>query len=215
LKECFVRLACCEQKLTEDLATCNQVQEDENLRKLTEQYLSVAKQAGDCAKLFSDTMQITVSDPLKKLGNEFGSAQTAIKKRDQMIVDILPVRRNIEKLKEREKTGANVARMEQLKRSLSTMESDFRIANKQLLADQNMMLNLRAVYMEPSLHAFIRAETQYYWECTKLFNSLVETNPSLSPLISGNKDEPPSMRLTTQFETDMQAIRSLSIVSSK
>lgn len=215
LKECFLNLARCEQKLTADLAACNQVHEDDSLRQLAEQYLTVAKQAGDIAKQFSDTLQITVNDPLKKLANEFGSAQTAIKKRDQMIVDLLPVRKSIEKLKEREKTGTNVARLEQLKRSLSTMESDFRIANKQLLADQNEMLNLRAIYMEPSLYAFIRAETHYYWECTKLFNSLIETSPQINTLIGANKSEPPAVHLTAQFNSDMQAIRSLSIVSTK
>ena len=216
LKECFLNLARCEQKLTSDLSSCNQVHEEESFRLLAEQYHSVTKQMGDSTKQFADTVTITVNDPLKKLGNEFGSAQTSIKKRDQMIADILPLRKSIEKLKEREKTGTNVARMEQMKRSLSTMESDFRIANKQLLMDKNAMLNLKTVYMEPSLYAFIRAETSYYRECTKLFNSLVDNGTvSRGGNIERNRCEPPASELTAQFNADMQAIRALSIVSNK
>jgi len=215
LRECFLNLARCEQKLTEDLAACNQVHKDDNFRQLAEQYLSVAKQAADCTKQFSDTLFITVSDPLKKLANEFGSAQMAIKKRDQMIMDLQPLKRSIEKLKEREKTGTNVARLEQFKRNLSTAESDFKIVNKQLLADQNAMLNLKAIYMHPSLYAFIRAETHYYWEYTKFFNSVAGTSLDHNPLTSGNRCEPPASQLTAQFNNDMQAIRSLSIVSTK
>lgn len=172
---------------------------------------------GDCSKEFSETVQITVNDPLKKLANEFGSAQAAIKRRDQMITDLLPVRKQLEKMKDKERTGTNVARTEQLRRSLSTMESDFKTVNKQLLTDMNAMLELRTDYIEPSLLALIRAETNYYGECTKLFNSLAlhgGTSPnrnSTRPV----KIEPSATELVALFNQDMQAIRALSIVSDK
>ena len=217
LKECFATLAKCEQKLTLDLSSCNQVYEEENFRALAEEYHSVSKQMGDCAKQFSEIMQVTVNDPLKKLANEFGSAQAAIKKRDQMITDLMPIRKQLEKIKEKERTGTNIARTEQLKRTLSTMETDFKVANKQLLNDMNTMLELKADYIEPSLLAFIRAETNYYGECTKLFNSLVlpSTSPKSSPQTKANRSEPPSSELIAQFNQDMQAIRALSIVGDK
>ena len=217
LKECFSALARCEQKLTLDLSSCNQVYEEENFRALAEEYHSVSKQMGDCAKQFSEIMQVTVNDPLKKLANEFGSAQAAIKKRDQMIADLIPIRKQLEKLKEKERTGTNIARTEQLKRTLSTMEADFRVANKQLLNDMNALLELKADYIEPSLLAFIRAETNYYGESTKLFNSLVlpSTSPKSSPQSKSGRTEPPTVELIAQFNQDMQAIRALSIVGEK
>ncbi len=217
LKECFATLARCEQKLTSDLLSWNQVYEEENFRAVAEEYHSVSKQMGDCAKQFSEIIQITVNDPLKKLAQEFGSAQGAIKKRDQMITDLLPVRKQLEKLKEKERTGTNIARTEQLKRTLSVMESDFKSTNKQLLNDMNTMLELRGDYIEPSLLALIRAETNYYGECTKLFNSLAlhsGTSPDRnSPKAS--KCEPASSELIAQFNQDMKAIRALSIVADK
>ena len=217
LKESFSTLARSEQKLTSDLSSCNQVYEEEYFRALAEEYHSVSKQMGDSAKQFSEIVQITVNDPLKKLANEFGSAQAAIKKRDQMITDLLPVRKQLEKLKEKDRTGTNIARTEQLKRSLSVMEGDFKSTNKQLLNDMNTMLELRADYIEPSLLALIRAETNYYGECTKLFNSLVlhsGTSPNrTSP--KATKSEPASSELLAQFNQDIQAIRALSIVADK
>lgn len=217
LKESFSKLAQYEQKLTSDLSSCNQVYEEENFRGLAEEYHSVSKQMGDSAKRFSDIIQVTVNDPLKKLANEFGSAQAAIKKRDQMITDLLPIRRQLEKLKEKERTGTNIARTEQIKRSLSTSECEFKSTNKQLLNDMITMLELRADYIEPSLLALIRAETNYYGECTKLFNSL-SLYSSNSPNRNSPrpvKSEPAASELVSQFTHDMQAIRALSIVSDK
>lgn len=161
-----------------------------------------------------------MNDPLKKLATEFGSAQTAIKKRDQMIADVIPIRKNLEKVREKERTGTNIARTEQLKRSLSTIESDFKVVNKQLLNDMNCMLELKADYIEPSLLAFIRAETNYYGECTKLFNSLVfpsaaSPGKSSSPGSKGGRSEPPAAELLAQFNQDMSAIKALSIVGDK
>lgn len=60
LKECFSQLARCEQKLTSDLSSCNQVYEEENFRALAEEYHSVSKQMGDCAKQFSETIQVGI-----------------------------------------------------------------------------------------------------------------------------------------------------------
>lgn len=173
---------------------------------------------GDCAKQFYKIVQVTVNDPLKKLANEFGSAQAAIKRRDQMISDLRPLRCQLDKLKEKERTGTNIARTEQIKRSLSTMETDFKTTNKQLLNDMNAMLELRADYIEPSLLALIRAETSYYGECTVLFNSLVlpsGTSPNRNNSPRGTKSEPAASDLKAQFNQDMQAIRALSIVSDK
>ena len=137
-----------------------------------------------------------------------------------MIVDLAPVRKNLEKMKDKERTGTNVARTEQLKRSLSTMECDFKQANKQLLNDMTTLLELRADYIEPSLLAFIRAETNYYGECTKLFNALIPPNGSSpgkggSPNSKGGRSEPPVSELMAQFNQDMHAIRALSIVGDK
>lgn len=217
LRDSFSALARSEQKLTAGLSSCNQVYEEETFRALVEEYHSVAKQMSDSSKQFSDVVQITVNDPLKKLATEFGSAQGAIKKRDQMITDLLPVRRQLEKMKDKERTGTNIARTEQLKRSLAVMEGEFKGTNKQLLNDMNTMLELRADYIEPSLLALIRAETNYYGECTKLFNSLVlhsDTSPyRTSPRVT--KSEPAASELEARFNQDMQAIRALSIVADK
>lgn len=61
LKECFVDLARCEQKLTSDLSSCRQVHEEESFRTLAEEYHSVSKQMGDCAKEFSEILQVRLN----------------------------------------------------------------------------------------------------------------------------------------------------------
>ena len=220
MRDCLTNFSRNEQKLTTDLSTSSFVNEDDSLCILAEDYLTVSKQLGDSAKTFSDILQQSVCDPLKIYGNEFGSVQAAIKKRDQQIADLLPVRSRLEKQKERERTGNNIVRAEQLKRSLSTMENEFKATNKQLQSDMNVMLELKPEYVEPSFLALIRAETNYYGECTKLFNSLVQSNSLQPNSRSPNQRidkfvEPPPSELISQFFSDMQAIRALSIVADK
>jgi len=211
LKECLMNLARAEEKLSQDLSQSNLVHSDEDFCSMVEEYHSVTKQMGDSAKVCTDLLQLTIYNPLKKYGAEFASAQAAIKKRDQLITDLLPFRGKLEKLRERERTGSNIARTEQLKRQLSTLESDFKTTNRQLLEDMNHMLDLRADYMEPSILAFIRCKTEYYGECTKLFNCLLRQHHASRSSVT----EPNSSQLTAQFDHDMQAIRALSIVSDK
>lgn len=216
LKECLQNLARSEQKLTSNLSLCNLVHEDDKFRTLAEEYHSVSKQMGEKVKEFSDTLQFTIVEPLKKLGNEFGSAQTAIKKRDLLVADLLPIKNKLEKLKDRDRTGTNIARSEQLKKSLHSQHEEFRKANRELLNDMNYLLDLKGDYIEPSLLAFIRAETVYYGECMKLFSSLMQPASDLnSPSLDTNLTEPPASDLIAQFSQDMQAMRLLSIVADR
>lgn len=122
-----MNLARAEEKLSQDLSQSNLVHSDEDFCSMVEEYHSVTKQMSDSAKVCTDLLQLTIYNPLKKYGAEFASAQAAIKKRDQLITDLLPFRGKLEKLRERERTGSNIARTEQLKRQLSTLESDFKV----------------------------------------------------------------------------------------
>ena len=80
--ECLSALQKQEEKVASDLSNSTVCQENEELKKLGEQYSSVVYQMGHATDDLVQLSQKTVVDPMKKLANEFPQIQGAVKKRD-------------------------------------------------------------------------------------------------------------------------------------
>ena len=77
-EECVMQMHKLEQKMSSEL--CNQ--ENEDLRKMAEDYQSVVYQMNHTTEDLSHLSKKTVVEPLKKLTGEFESVANAVKKRD-------------------------------------------------------------------------------------------------------------------------------------
>merc|ERR1712080_95801 len=146
----------------------------------------------------------TVVDPMKKLTGEFPSIQAAVKRRDLVMQECLRCQQKWEKMNKLERTGGNVVKIEQAKRSYQLARDDYEKANRLLLIELPQFYDKRVDYFQPSLQALIRAQVDYYGESTRLFTHLSpgQTNPITDT------------EYNRELERKMSQIRSLSIVGS-
>jgi len=205
--ECLSALQKQEEKVASDLSNSTVCQENEELKKLGEQYSSVVYQMGHATDDLVQLSQKTVVDPMKKLANEFPQIQGAVKKRDLALQEAQRCQHKHEKISKLEKTGNNIVKTDQAKRSYYMAKDDFDKANRLLLLELPQFYERRVDYFQPSLQALIRSQVDYYGESTRLFTHLVSASPDRDSMISDeeyNKD----------LERKMTQLRSLSIVGS-
>eukprot|EP00092_Neocalanus_flemingeri_P004645 GFUD01005008.1.p1 GENE.GFUD01005008.1~~GFUD01005008.1.p1 ORF type:complete len:266 (-),score=90.11 GFUD01005008.1:134-931(-) len=206
-EECLTALQKQEEKVASDLSNSTVCQENEELRKLGEQYSSVVYQMGHATDDLVQLSQKTVVDPMKKLTNEFPQIQGAVKRRDLAMQEAQRCQLKYEKMLKLEKTGNNIVKTDQAKRSYLMAKDDFDKANRLLLLELPQFYDRRIDYFQPSLQALIRSQVDYFGESTRLFTHLVSACPDKSSLVTDeeyNKD----------LEKKMSQIRSLSIVGT-
>ena len=104
-----------------------------------------------------------------------------------------------------EKTGNNVVKTEQCKRSYQLSKDDFERQNRLLLLELPQFYLKRVDYFQPCLQALIRSQVDYYGETTRLFTHLVAATPNKINITS-------DQQFRKDFDKNMSQIRSLSIV---
>lgn len=203
-EECLTNLQRQEEKVASDLSNSTVCQENPELRRLAEDYSSVVYQMGHTTDDLAVLSQKTVVDPMKKLSGEFPSIQAAVKRRDLVMQECLRCQQKWEKMNKLERTGGNVVKIEQAKRSYQLAKDDYEKANRLLLMELPQFYDKRVDYFQPSLQALIRAQVDYYGESTRLFTHLSagQTNPVSDA------------EYNRELERKMSQIRSLSIVGS-
>merc|ERR1711978_455548 len=103
-----------------------------------------------------------------------------------------------------EKTGNNIVKTDQAKRSYLMAKDDFEKANRLLLLELPQFYERRVDYFQPSLQALIRAQVDYYGESTRLFTHLA----------SGQGPAASDDEYDRELERRMSQIQALSIVGS-
>jgi len=204
-QECLGNLQKCEDKLASDLSSCNH--EDAELKKLSDDYSSVVYQMGHVTDDLVQLSQRSVVDPMKKITTEFPNIQVAIKKRDLLLAECQRNHQKWEKLAKLEKTGNNIVKAEQAKRSYQLAKDDFDKANRLLLLELPQFYSRRIDYFQPCLQALIRSQVDYYGESTRLFTNLVSTTPDKSPLVSDEEYK-------KDIDNKLTQIRALSIAGN-
>lgn len=204
-EDCLSNLQKLEHKIASDLINCSVCHEKEELRKLAENYSSVVYQMGHATDDLAQLSQKTVVDPLKKLSGEFPSIQAAIKKRDQSLLECQRCQLKYEKMQKMEKTGNNIVKTEQCRRTYQLAKDDFDRQNRLLLLELPQFYAKRVDYFQPCLQALIRSQVDYYGETTRLFTHLVAATPNK---VTMRSDE----QFRKDFDKNMSQIRSLSIV---
>jgi len=203
-EECLTSLQRQEEKVASDLSNSTVCQENPELRRLAEDYSSTVYQLGHTTDDLSLLSDKTVVDPLKKLTGEFPSIQAAVKRRDLVLQECLRAQLKWEKIAKLERTGPNIVKIEQAKRSYQLAKDDYDKANRLLLMELPQFYDKRVDYFQPSLQALIRAQVDYYGESTRLFSHLPQTQPQPVSDAEYNRE----------LERRMAQIRGLSIVGS-
>jgi len=206
-EECLTALQKQEEKVASDLSNSTVCQENEELRKLGEEYSSVVYQMGHATDDLVQLSQKTVVDPMKKLANEFPQIQGAVKRRDLALQEAQRSQQKYEKMSKMEKTGNNIVKTDQARRSYLMAKDDFEKANRLLLLELPQFYDRRIDYFQPSLQALIRSQVDYYGESTRLFTHLVSACPDKASLVTDEE-------YSKDLERKMSQIRGLSIVGS-
>jgi len=208
-EECANGLHRLERKMSSDLANsplCREYEDNEDLRKIAEDYQSVVYQLGHATGDLTLLSQKTVVEPMKKLTAEFGAISAALKRREATLNECLKCQAKLEKLSKLEKTPANNAKIDQAKKAYLMSKDDFETQNRLLLLELPQFYEKRVDYFQPCLQALIRAQVDYYGESTRLFTHLVSTNQNSKFLSNEEFQE--------EVDKSLLTIKSLSIVSN-
>jgi len=204
-EECVVQMHKLEQKMSSEMSNSPLCHDDEELKKIAEDYQSVAYQMGHCTDDLVQLSQKTVVEPMKKLTTEFEAIAADIKKRDLALADAQKCQAKYEKLAKAEKTGANVVKAEAAKKAFQSSKDEFDHQNRLLVMELPQFYEKRVDYFQPCLQALIRSQVDYYGETTRLFTHLVSANPSAASIKSDEKCH-------EEVDALLGEIRSLSIV---
>jgi len=202
-EDCLTNLQKTEDKLASDLV--NSSLDDPELKTLGEQYSSVVYHLGHTTEDLAQLAQKTVVDPMKKLTAEFPQIQEAVKRRDLLLSECLRCQQKWEQLAKKERTGGNIVKAEQAKRSYQLAKEDFDKANRLMLLELPQFYARRMDYFQPCLQALIRSQVEYYGESTRQFTSLVNACPG---------EDLTDQQFQKNLEKQMSEIKTLSIVGS-
>merc|ERR1712059_6291 len=131
----------------------------------------------------------------------------AVKRRDLLLAECQRCQQKWEKFSKMEKTGNNVVKAEQAKRSFQLAKDDFDKANRLMLLELPQFYERRTDYFQPCLQALIRSQVDYYGESTRLFTHLVSASPDRATLMSDEEH-------AKDLDRKMSQIKALSIVGS-
>ncbi|PSN36333.1 Bridging integrator 3 [Blattella germanica] len=199
-----------EQKITSNLSTSALSHQNEEFRKLTEDYHSVTSQLSSSARELSTVNQQTFQEPLKKFAGIFSNIDSAFHRREQLVQEWRNLAGKVRKLKERERTASNVLKLEREEKALNLAANELLTYHTYLLTELTQLFEKRSDFFRPTLQALIRSQLEYYGNTTRLFTHLV---PNV------NESSPSSAYLDPEFDSRISSkldnIRALSIVRTK
>ncbi|XP_054709614.1 bridging integrator 3 homolog isoform X2 [Uloborus diversus] len=175
-QECILDVTEHEKRMTSDLSNSLLCHEDEKTRSLVEEWHSFIAQANSFDEDLILITHRTIGEPLKKFQGVFTETKGALKKRDQSMQDCMRANQKVQKLQEKEKTGANIVKLEAAKQNLTNLEQDFRNQDRSLKSDLPLLYEGRIEYFQPCLEALIKAQVEHSGNSANLFS---ENIPSL------------------------------------
>ncbi|XP_067213144.1 bridging integrator 3 homolog isoform X2 [Linepithema humile] len=165
-----------DQRLNMNLTSCGLAQNNDEYRRIVEEYSSVATQVGKNIQDVTSLCHKTFIDPLKKLRNEFASIATAITKREELVTAWKYSYNRVKKLQEKkDRTASHIAKLERERRAEEAAAKELKIIHSQLLTELPAFLEKRLEYINPSIHAVIMIQLNYYGHATQLYTQLMPT----------------------------------------
>lgn len=196
----------CEKKMTTDLSNSLICQEEQQLREILEEWHSFVSEANPVDEDLVLAARRTVVEPIKRFQGIFSEYRNALKKREQISQEYAKVSSKVQKLQEKEKTGANYVKIETAKQNLRSLEEDFKKQDKILRDELPQMYEGRIEYLQPCLEALIKAQVQHSGDIAKI------TSQNLSNL---NEFTYSDLELQEIQQQRLSSIQGLSIVADK
>jgi bridging integrator 3 len=135
--------------------------------------------------------QSQVIDPMKKLNAVFPNVYSSIKRRDYAYNDLIKQQSKLEKLQEKERSGANIVRIEELKGLVSTAKEQFHKEHLFLMEELPKLYNSRVDFIRPCVNSLLQSQTNFYDKYANFYDSILncKENRSSRGSLNNNSNE--------------------------
>ncbi|XP_012525809.1 bridging integrator 3 [Monomorium pharaonis] len=199
-----------DQRLSTNLINCGLAQNNNECRRIVEEYYSVATQVGKSVQEVGSLCHKTFIEPLKKFRNEFMTISVAITKREELVTTWKTMYNRVKKLQEKkDRTASHIAKLERERRTEEAAAKELRTIHAQLLTELPTFLGRRLEYINPSIHAVIMIQLNYYGHATQLYTQLMPIQYSSEFTSSTIVPEEEHQRI---INTELNRLRALTIV---
>jgi len=175
------------KKLQKDLKKCNDSTHDfaaANLKvvaslKTSSLYAKDAEFAGNVDRCFAAAKEVesaaqsvvavttkTAVEPTKKLATVFPAANAEVKRRRDKSEELEKLQTKVDKLREKERTGPNIVKLDAAEKQLAQVKRDFEQINDALLRDFGEFDSRKSEYFQPSVEALMCAEALFFKDMT-------------------------------------------------
>lgn len=206
----LVNLDRADQRLSMNLISCGLAQNNDEYRRIVEEYFSVAAQVGKNVQEMTSLCHKTFIEPLKKFRNEFVAIAAALTKREDLVATWKYLHNRVKKLQEKkDRTASHIAKLERERRAEEAASKELKTVHAQLLAELPAFLEKRLEYINPSIHAMIMIQLNYYGHTTQLYTQLMPVRYSSEFALSSTVTEEEYQQVVS---TELNRLRALAIV---
>ncbi|XP_067000542.2 bridging integrator 3 [Anabrus simplex] len=200
-----------EQKITTDLSSSQLCYQNEEFRKIVENYHTIAAKGNENVKEVSLVCQQAFQDPLKKYGSFFSGIDMVFHRREQLVQEWRNISGKVRKMEERERTASNLVKLDRERKALEVVSQELISYHNSLISELNQFLSKRVDYFDPIFLILVRSLVDYYGDMTRLFTHLI-TLPSPPQDASPSSACIPEEEYQQKIQAKLAKIRALSIV---
>ena len=122
---------------------------------------------------FKQSCLSNVIDPMKNLNMVFPQVYQAIKRREACLKELIKQQRALEKMQEKEHTGPNLVRVNELTQVVQSAKAQFNKENSVLMDELPKFYNSRIDYIKPCVNCLIKSQLDYYSEYKDFYDSML------------------------------------------
>merc|ERR1739838_233771 len=104
----------------------------------------------------------TAVEPTKKVATVFPAANAEVRRRREKSEELEKLQAKVEKLREKERTGPNIVKLDLAEKQLGQVKQDFDHINDSLLRDFGEFDQRKTEYFQPSVEALMCAEALFF-----------------------------------------------------
>lgn len=120
--------------------------------------------------------QSQVIDPMKKLNSLFPQVYESIKRRQAAFNELCKQQGKLDKALEKERTGAQLVRIEQLKQLVATSKQQFQREHTLLMEELPKLYDSRVDYIRPCVTALLESQAKFYDSYAAFYDSILNLN---------------------------------------
>lgn len=152
----------------------------------------------------------TFIEPLKKFRNEFVTIAAALTKREDLVTTWKYLYNRVKKLQEKkDRTASHIAKLERERRAEEAASKELKTVHAQLLTELPAFLEKRLEYINPSIHAVIMIQLNYYGHTTQLYTQLMPVRYSSEFTFNSTVTEEEYQQVVS---SELNRLRALAIV---